>query len=196
MQLKPHLVLGCVLLVVGMIAGCRSRRSVTSAEPVELTYATFFYSGGEDESERALLNLYEAEHPNVHITVESYRINDFQRLLNAENPPDIISMPLTQFVGSLVAEGVLLDLSDMGVQTNLEDNFSANFLSMGQWDGKQYFLPVAHSWAAVYYNVQLFEQYELTPPQTWSDFLRVARILADNGIAPIAEHPNDIYNHE
>ncbi len=194
MQVKPYDVFGCILLVVVAIVGCRANQPDALTEPVELTYATFFYGGGENESEQALLDLYEAEHPNVRVTVESYRMNDFQNLLNAEKPPDVISLPLTQFIGTLVEEGALLDLSDMSLQTNQEDNFSANFLAMGQWDGKQYYLPVAHSWTAVYYNLRLFEENELAPPRTWSDFLDVARTLAEKGITPIADHPDDIYN--
>jgi multiple sugar transport system substrate-binding protein/raffinose/stachyose/melibiose transport system substrate-binding protein len=56
---------------------------------------------------------------------------------------------------------------------------------MSSVNGKQYFVPSSWYWWAVYYRKDIFEQYGLTAPETWDEFLQVCETLKANGIAPI-----------
>ncbi len=47
-------------------------------------------------------------------------------------------------------------------------------------------LPVAFSWAAIYYNKAIFAQYNLQTPHTWDEFMQICAILQANGETPLA----------
>ncbi|MCX6045157.1 MAG: ABC transporter substrate-binding protein, partial [Chloroflexi bacterium] len=62
----------------------------------------------------------------------------------------------------------------------------ANLRPLSERNGKQYFLPIGYSWNAIYYNKQVFAQYNLQPPQTWDEFMQVCDALLANGVTPLA----------
>lgn len=53
-------------------------------------------------------------------------------------------------------------------------------------DGKIYALPSDVIYAHVWYNKAIFDEAELSPPQTWTQFLEACAKLKSDGIVPIA----------
>jgi len=79
---------------------------------------------------------------------------------------------------------LFLDLGDMWKRLDLDKTYPANFQARRERDGKQYFLPVDYTWAAIYYNKSIFNRYNLKPPKTWDEFLGVCNTLQAEGIPP------------
>lgn len=61
--------------------------------------------------------------------------------------------------------------------------FADGLQALSLHDGKQYYVPLAYGWAAIYYNKAIFAQYNLTPPQTWDEFTLLASAEAQTTLA-------------
>jgi ABC-type glycerol-3-phosphate transport system substrate-binding protein len=161
----------------------------TQVAAVKLTYisGTFglwnetFYNEGE----KKLLEQFEGTHPDISLTVKStVDLWPHQYLADNAQSPDIIADTFNTFLA--IKRGLILDISDIWQDPDLAKAYPADFRALGEWDGRQYYLPVFTSWTAVYYNKELFARYGLQPPQTWADFLSVSDTLLAQGVTPIA----------
>lgn len=184
--------IGMIALLGLMAAQCASLETPgkpAEVTPVELNYMSFFYDDtSSDDIEQALIDQFEATHP--HISISYSNVFAFDRpptqYLTDSTPPDIMAVAVNYDVFSAIEQGLILDISDIWLQSDLGHTYPARFRAMGERGGKQYFLPAAHSWTAVYYNKQIFDQYNLEPPHTWDEFLAVSDTLLANNITPVA----------
>jgi multiple sugar transport system substrate-binding protein/raffinose/stachyose/melibiose transport system substrate-binding protein len=95
---------------------------------------------------------------------------------------------------SAIEQGLVLEIEEVWARSNLQDTYPASFRALGEYAGKSYFLPVAHTWTAMYYPSQLFEEYDLTPPETWDELLAVCETLWFSGVTPIALAGGDFWS--
>jgi multiple sugar transport system substrate-binding protein/raffinose/stachyose/melibiose transport system substrate-binding protein len=56
---------------------------------------------------------------------------------------------------------------------------------MSEVDGEAYFLPSNWYWWAMFYRSSIFEEYGITPPETWDELLTTCDTLSANGVIPI-----------
>jgi raffinose/stachyose/melibiose transport system substrate-binding protein len=68
------------------------------------------------------------------------------------------------------------------------DEFSDSSLASarGREDGNLYGVPFANQVLGVYYNQEIFDEYNLSEPETWSEFINVMDTLQENGVTPLA----------
>lgn len=67
-------------------------------------------------------------------------------------------------------------------------NFSTvapSTLSQAMYQGKRYGVPFATETIAIFYNKAIFKQYGLTPPATWSDFIKICQTLKSHNVTPL-----------
>lgn len=177
-----HKPVSLILLIGLLLTACgRAAPPTPTPEPVTLSFITI-----DDEfvAEEKVIEQFEADHPHIQIERQGY--SQFpQQYLVAEPPPDIMTIGPSSIVVSAGQMGLLTDLSDLWVQSGLNESYPDSFRAMSAADGKQYFLPMAYSWAGFYYNQRLFNELGLTPPQSWDEFIFVADTFKANGIAPL-----------
>ena len=78
--------------------------------------------------------------------------------------------------------GYVQDLSGQECLKNVEESA----LKMTeQKDGKYYALPYSRNYMGVYYNQKIFEENNLTVPETWDEFINVCKKLKEKSITPI-----------
>jgi multiple sugar transport system substrate-binding protein len=81
------------------------------------------------------------------------------------------------------AEGKLVDLSDIFAKTRLrKDDFDPTVLSLGEYKGKQYFIPFQACAFYMFWNKSLFKKAGLdptTPPATWAKWAEYASKMTD-----------------
>ena len=175
------------LVMAGLaLAGCwRSDESpALSNEPVALQFVTFDTEGTWGEAEADLIAGYQEQRPNVEVEHTAY--SQFpQQYLTMSPPPDVMTITPGYFLDRAVASGTVADLSDVWQQSALDEALPPAFQALSQFGGKQYYLPVGYSWAGIYYNKQVFEQYGLEPPATWDEFMQVCDTLLANGVMPL-----------
>jgi len=141
------------------------------------------------EADAALVSMFEEENPNIDVVHSTVAHEDFKQAirayLTASTPPDV----MTWFAGNrarfFIDKGLIMDISDVWASEGWNDSYPAGFRALSTVDGKQYFLPTSWYWWAIYYRTDIFDQYGLTPPETWDEFLQVCETLKQNGVTPI-----------
>lgn len=80
-------------------------------------------------------------------------------------------------------EGELMNIDEIFEKTNLKkEDFDAEVLKLGEFDGTEYFMPMQASTYYFFWNKDLFEQAGLdpeTPPATWDEYQEMAAKLTD-----------------
>ncbi len=80
-------------------------------------------------------------------------------------------------------EGELMNIDGIFDRTNLKkEDFDAEVLKLGEFDGTDYFIPMQASTYYFFWNKDLFEQAGLdpeTPPATWDEYEEMAAKLTD-----------------
>jgi ABC-type glycerol-3-phosphate transport system substrate-binding protein len=174
----------CAILMLSAcgLFGSKAEPTATPSAPVTLKYATFNrFAVVED----ALIKQFQTEHPNLKIDKEQFRLNPLQYLTSTP-PPDMMTIAPSLWLDQAIEQGLVTDISDIWQQAGLGDAYPANLRVLSERNGKQYFLPIGYNWNAIYYNKQIFAQYNLQPPKTWEEFTQICDTLLVNGVTPLA----------
>lgn len=162
---------------------------VVVGEQTQVVYNSMASDPEPRRIDELTVSMFEEANPTIDVIHSIVAHEDFKQAirayLGASTPPDV----LTWFGGNrarfFIDKGLIMDISDVWESAGWNDSMSAGFKALSSVDDKQYFLPTSYYWWAVYYNKVVFEQYGLTPPTTWDEFLAVCETLKQNGIIPI-----------
>lgn len=123
-------------------------------------------------------------YPNIKVRVDygtdATHETNLQTRVASGNAPNVFSLNRTTALTYKEA-GHLADIS--GVEGL--DKFS-DVVKNGEFDGVQYTLPIDQNSIAVFYNKGIFDEYGLSVPTTFTEFVEVCDVLKENGIIPIA----------
>ncbi|TKC92692.1 extracellular solute-binding protein [Trinickia terrae] len=141
---------------------------------------------------REAADRFEKQNPLYKIE-DSHVLNDaYKAKLNvafgAGQPPCVFDTwgggPLREYVKA----GQVVDLTPyLQKDPAYRDRFLPTAWRAVTYDNKIYGIPTENvSAAVIFYNKDLFKQYNLNPPATWNDLLNVIKTLQAHGIAPFA----------
>jgi multiple sugar transport system substrate-binding protein len=137
----------------------------------------------------SLIDAFEAEHPDVHISTVSIEETLGTGPMGADWPDDaylllaaaadVIAAPATR---EAVQQGALLDLTNFfESEPNLEaEAFYPGVLESMQWEGGTWSLPVEVAYPLISFDKTLFDAAGVAYPEpgwTWDDFLATAQAL-------------------
>jgi len=163
--------------------------SEATPERIQLTYVSFFqgYTVGLNQAEHKLIQLFEAAHPDIKVNRKDY-FGSFEEIISATTAPEVMTAGVgpDPFLESAIAKGQLADLSDLWTQQHWAENYPKHLQTLSTVQGKSYFLPALATWTAIYYNRSIFERYNLTPPETWDEFLEICETLKRSEVTPLA----------
>jgi len=165
-----------------LIACGREDEPTVVAEPVTLNMITLI---DQSNGEKVAIDQYVAANPHITIERSGYSQNPPDYLLNA-TPPDIMGMGPSNILASASSQNLLMDLTDLWTQSGLLESYPERFRALSEVNGKQYFVPTGYTWAGIYYNVELFDQFGLQPPQTWDELMSIADQLLAGGETPFS----------
>lgn len=162
---------------------------VTEAPKVTMVYNSYASDPAPRKADEEMVKMFMAQNPNIQVTHSIVAHEDFKQAIRAyltsSQPPDV----MTWFAGNrarfFIDKGQIMDISDVWAKEGWDKTYPKGFQALSTVDGKQYFVPTSYYWWAVYYNKKVFEKYNLTPPETWEQFLQVCETLKSNGIIPI-----------
>lgn len=101
--------------------------------------------------------------------------------------PNLFDIDANPYCKELGDTGRLVDmeqfLNEIGV---FDDYIKVSIEYQRLPDGRIYTLPLEFTTEMTWYNIDIFNEYNLQPPKTMSEFLEVSKVLAENGITPIA----------
>lgn len=101
--------------------------------------------------------------------------------------PDIFEIDATPYCQELADAGLMVDMEAFLTQIGALDSYiplSLNYQRLP--DGRVYMIPLEFTTEMVWFNVDIFNEYGLSAPKTFDEWLEVCAVLKDNGVTPIA----------
>lgn len=200
---KYILTVGALLLLL-TISGCQSPASDTEPAGGSEDNASSDDSSGEATSEEEIITIsfmqwwgtegnvgesleglvadFEAENPNIEVELVSLPFGETKTQIVANHAAgtvaDVIGVnpPWTREFYDLGILEPLDEYMDSDPNFNREDYFPA---SMAPIDGNTYLAPYNTLSFFLYYNIDMFEEAGLEPPQTWDEIVSSAIALTD-----------------
>lgn len=156
--------------------------SPTPNEPVTIKLMSWFPGLPVGKGEEALIEQFTQSHAGL--TIDRGQMTTWEpypyirgESSAGDTPADLVTNAPDIFMLKSVERDELVDMSELWQQTGLVESLPAAMQTFAAVNGKQYYMPYGLSWAAVYYNKAVFEQYGLTPPTTWDEFLAICETL-------------------
>ena len=158
-----------------------------------LTYVSWM-TKGEDQP---LIDGFMAENPGVKVENRamegaSYPV-DLNTLCLGGDVPDVFLVQPTMF-NDLIKNGYIAPITGLeGVDTQEANPAANNFLSR---DGEVYGYAIngGAGYAFCYYNKAIFEEHNLSVPNTWEEFESLCQQIKDLGIDPLITPAGDTWN--
>jgi len=189
------------LLVVSLLAlsACAAPAAAPAAggeaaAPAEGEVAEIlFWDQLPDVSEQmdAIVADFNAAHPNIHVTRESYDSEALQDVvkpaLTSGTGPDIFYYNLGPgFAGVLAKAGLLMPLDDAYADKGWDQRIYAWTRERGTFDGKSYGVANELEFIGIFYNKGMFEANGWELPQSWDELLVLCDKANEVGVIPMA----------
>lgn len=131
------------------------------------------------------------ENPNINVTVtsadnETYKAEIGVRLAS-ESAPDIYFAWSGIYAKNFYDGGKALDLTSyIEADPEWSEKILANQFGPFTYDGGIFGIPIIMDGKAFYYNVEIFDELNLSVPENWDEFMEVLDVLADSEYIPIS----------
>ncbi|MBS4210025.1 extracellular solute-binding protein [Bacillus sp. FJAT-50079] len=129
---------------------------------------------------------FEDKHEGVSVEVVQVENDPYKTNLvvamGGGNPPDVFHSWGGGWLKQFSDAGQVLELTDK-IDA---DNYIPAAISPATFDEKVFGAPLALSGVPVYYNKDIFEKYNLTPPTTYDELLTIIDTLNENKVIPFA----------
>ncbi|MCC6613144.1 MAG: sugar ABC transporter substrate-binding protein [Anaerolineae bacterium] len=187
-----------LLIVVALGGAART----LAQEPVTLTYGWWSGTPEANEQHLAWLAEFEAAHPTIKIEAELLPWGAYwekvQTTLAGGNAYDIIGLT-SGLTAQYMANDLLVDLSTLDGYADVAARVNPDVLSIFNWDGKQYVMPVGVAARSMGYRTDLFEAagvelFDPTEPLPFDEFVARVKPLTvfndDGSVKQYAWNPN------
>ncbi|HEX3026274.1 MAG TPA: extracellular solute-binding protein [Clostridia bacterium] len=179
----------CLILILSGCGGTKSGSSTSSTKPVTIT---FLHKWPEDSNMaffKQVIKSFEAKHPNVTIKMEAVGdqdIKDKLRVMVGGTCPDIFFSWSGEFANKFVRAGKVLDFTPYFTKdSDWQNSFLQAALKRGSFNDKYYGIPMRLDLQFFIYNKKIFQNYGLSVPKTWNEFLNVCKTLKQHNVTPI-----------
>ena len=182
-----------LLLALGLLFSCapaeeEAEAPAEEAEQQIVIYNSYMSDPEPREFDAEVVQQFNEQNPNAEIIHSTVAHEDFKQAIRAyltsSTPPDV----MTWFAGNrarfFIDRDLVMDISDVWEEQGWNEDYPKGFQAMSTVDGNQYFLPTNYYWWAIYYNEDVFEQYDIEIPETWDELMAVAETLKSNGVTP------------
>lgn len=154
----------------------------------------FFQQKGEEGPQKgyqAIIDKFNEENPDIRIvmnTVPDAPTVLTSRISSGDIPVIFSDFPTQVQFKQKVENGFIQDLSDQEFLSNVNEGS----LEMSKHpNGGYYSLPYTRNYMGVYYNIDMFEEHNLSVPTTWDELIEVCETLQEAGITPFGIHGRD-----
>ncbi|MHC4713062.1 MAG: ABC transporter substrate-binding protein [Planctomycetota bacterium] len=205
--MKDLLKLVAVLLALFALAVALFHKKVTVAEERGQNRLEIYYMYNEGEAQEVWIEgaveRFREFHPELEVDVVYAGrevLGKVRPRFIIGNPPDLVNQG-GDILRTLAIDGLLEPLDD-ALETEAfnggiawKDIFIDGLVDVQRLAGRVYQVPVGLWSSVIFYDKTMFERFGLEPPETWSEFLEVCRVLKENGIEPIASDGTEVgYN--
>ncbi|WP_195987182.1 extracellular solute-binding protein [Clostridium sp. D53t1_180928_C8] len=186
--MKNKTVMATILLTTSILTtlftGCSSNVGTNNSKK----QIVFFSNKIEAvDTYNKLVEKFEDENPDIDVIVSAPpdATTVLKTRLVKGDAPDIISLSADRTFADFVDANILEDLSGKIDFDVIDPVYSQMLkdLELEKVEGK-FGVPYALNASGVIYNKNIFEKLNLSIPNTWDEFINVAKIVKDNGITP------------
>jgi len=115
-------------------------------------------------------------------------------LMASNEAPDVFFTWELGYLEPFVSAGKVMSLQEaLDTDAEWKDSFVDGILDYYTYDGEVYAIPSQIAYATMFYNKDIFAQYDLEVPTTYEEFLNVCTVLKENGITPIAMEASEAW---
>ena len=145
------------------------------------------------------IEIYESEHPNIHIESSAYQEVDYQTAklpiaAATKSQGDVFFCWGGGAAQTYVDAGAVLQLDPYLEKYGIYDEILDGTLTYGTYNGGVYGLPLKQ-WAGVLFcNQELFDQYQVKIPETWDDMMDAVKTFRANGVTPLVLGAKDAWH--
>jgi multiple sugar transport system substrate-binding protein len=171
------------LAVSGCATGNGGGDAELSKDPVTISL-NWWGAGARVESTEAAVKLFEKEHPNITVKMQSTDWGSYWDKLATTvaggNPPDVMQFDQV-YVASYAQRGAIADLGQYDKFLSTSD-LTKNVRATGEYQGKLYAVPIGLNSIGVAINKSVFEEYGVPVPDeswTWEDLNATAKELTE-----------------
>src|SRR5688572_1650672 len=175
---------------LGLI-GLAAAGFATAAAAVDLKMWTLTSEGNYERFVNAAAEEYKKTHPDVNIIYESFPNEAYktqiQVALTGSEPPDVFFNWAGEDAARLVRDGLALDITELGKGAGgFQETLSEGWKSSFAYNGKNYGVPTNAVTKYFYYDIDFFNQHNLTPPTTFTGLLDLCKAIraVDPSIVP------------
>lgn len=168
-----------------------SEEKGTGGEKAEIEIFTRFSDGASkaffDEAAASFME----KNPNIKVVVSSADNANYKQEINVKlasnDQPDIYFAWSGVYAENFAQGGRALDLTGY-INENKEwsDQIIQNQFGPFTFDGKIYGIPIIMDGKAFYYNKDIFDELQLSVPETWEEFMEVLETLKNSKYIPIS----------
>lgn len=174
---------GCVILLCLILTGCNKKNIEDDDSRVRLEL--YYYKQENQEGLKNIVKAFEKANPDVSIDMLIIP-NDSDSVMTARAEQgrlsDILQMQSYSRIKEYAEKGYLLDLSKYGFINKLRKSS----LPSVSYKGKQFAMPMDFSAIGIIYNKDIFEKFQIDPPESYAELKQVCEILKKNQVVPFA----------
>ena len=119
----------------------------------------------------------------IHTNTYKHKVIDW---LSSGEGPDVFYWYGSERLFELAKEQWVSPIDDLWRNQSLMSSFDPSVIEQVKDDESYFGVPVSYYSWSFFFNKQLFQELDISPPHTWEDFLTMCAILKDNDIIPIA----------
>ena len=127
---------------------------------------------------------YNASQDDVRVEIDTSGVDVVSASFVRGNPPDIMLANYNYEIARFVQRCALTDLSDTDASASSREDLQSLMDQYGSCEGRTSALPYSVMAASVIYNKEIFDEYGLDVPETWSELLALCDDLQAAGVTP------------
>lgn len=184
-----------VSMVMSLCAGCSGKDEPSAAKDKGKEEIVYWNIGTEnpdkDILKYAVDKFNEKTNSGYHVTSEAIQNDTYKEKLvismSADECPDVyvtwVGGPMKEYIEA----GYAQPIQDLMDASPVKDRIIDSAIEQSSYNGELYAFPFMQlTISGVFYNKEIFEQYNLEVPQTVSQLEQVCDTLVENGITPFA----------
>lgn len=192
---KALAVLTLAAMAFSVFAGCSGGASSSSAAGSaaesgstasgEVTTIRFY--GSDEEYNQNIVAGFEAENPDIKVEIVPVDFDNAEQVIKtgiASGDPVDVSFFWGSQINAFTEDGMALDLTPYLTENDNEwlNTFVPAYIDAGKVDGKYYAVSYQPVIETIFYNKDLFEQYNVEIPTTWDELIAACEVFKENGV--------------
>ncbi|MGM7719787.1 ABC transporter substrate-binding protein [Metabacillus sp. Hm71] len=172
------------LLAMIVVIGCsNTENSVKNKEQDSNNVITMLGWYDEENMKKTIDTINEELNGEITLEYTFVNLKQYNNVLSTQlaagEGPDIISDGAS--FPARIKAGYLLDITK---EEYLQD-FNESGLQLTSANNKIYGIPSYGWYSGMWYNKDIFDEYNLTPPETFDELIKVSDVLSEKGIQPL-----------